>query len=34
MIADTLRAPWDHPVPAAFPEGLYLSSLILEIAPL
>ncbi|MCA9598034.1 MAG: class I SAM-dependent rRNA methyltransferase [Myxococcales bacterium] len=24
----------DHPVPAAFPEGLYLSSLILEIAPL
>lgn len=24
----------DHPVPAAFPEGLYLSSLILEIQPL
>jgi 23S rRNA (cytosine1962-C5)-methyltransferase len=24
----------DHPVPAAFPEGLYLSSLILEVQPL
>jgi 23S rRNA (cytosine1962-C5)-methyltransferase len=24
----------DHPVPAAFPEGLYLSSLVLEIQPL
>jgi 23S rRNA (cytosine1962-C5)-methyltransferase len=24
----------DHPVPAAFPEGLYLSTLILEVRPL